>query len=247
MKVRVLVNGAYGKMGRIAVAAVNGAEDLALAGENGRGEDLAQAIKKTQAQVVIDFTTPQTVFHHAQTIIQQGAHPVIGTTGLTQEQIEILKTECAKKKLGGIIAPNFSLGAVLMMKYAQDAARYLPHVEIIEMHHPQKLDAPSGTSIKTAKMMAEHRDASQDFPHKPSPARGEMHDGIPIHSLRLPGFYSHQTVIFGDTGEVLTLCHQGIARECCIPGIQLACREVVKQTQLWYGLAPFLNIESPNG
>lgn len=227
-------------MGQIAISAVNGADDLTLAAKNGHHDDLAQAIKQHQADVVIDFTTPQAVFANAQTIINARARPVIGTTGLTPEQIKTLTAECAQKKLGGIIAPNFSLGAVLMMKFAQEAARYLPNVEIIEMHHPQKLDAPSGTAVKTAHMIAAERHVDQAFPLKPAPARGETHDNVQIHSLRLPGFYSHQTVIFGNLGEVLTLCHQGIDRQCCIPGIRLACQKVMLLNQLVYGLESIL-------
>lgn len=240
MPIKVIVNGASGKMGRIAVQAVNEAEDLSLGAQNGHQDDLAQAIKQHQADVVIDFTTPHAVFANAQTIIQTGARPVIGTTGLTPEQIQILTEQCRQKKLGGILAPNFSLGAVLMMKYAADAAQFFPNVEIIEMHHPQKLDAPSGTAIKTAHMIAGKRQADQAFPLKPAPARGETHDHVQIHSVRLPGFYSHQTVLFGNVGEVLTICHQGIDRQCCIPGIALACRKVVSLTELVYGLEKVL-------
>jgi 4-hydroxy-tetrahydrodipicolinate reductase len=240
MTIRVLVNGAHGKMGQITVRAVNESSDLTLAGETDHNDDLASAIQSHHADVVVDFTTPQAVFPNTQTIIKSGARPVIGTTGLTPQQIESLSAQCAQKHLGGIIAPNFSLGAVLMMRYAQDAAKYLPEVEIVEMHHPRKLDSPSGTSIKTAQMMAATRDASKASPLKDAPARGETHHGVQIHSLRLPGFYSHQTVIFGEDGEVLTLCHQGIDRQCCIPGIALACRKVMALTNLVYGLENIL-------
>lgn len=240
MNAKVIVNGANGKMGQIAVAAVNAAPGLTLVAQNNRSDDLTRAIKTHAADIVIDFTTPQAVFANAQIIINAHARPIIGTTGLTREQIEILTHQCAEKKLGGIIAPNFSVGAVLMMKYAKDAARYFPQVEIVEMHHPKKLDAPSGTAIKTAQMMAEERKLSRATPAKLGPARGETHDGIQIHSLRLPGFYSHQTVIFGDTGEVLTLCHQGIDRQCCLPGITLACEKVISLNKLVYGLENIL-------
>lgn len=240
MSIKIIVNGANGKMGRIAVSAVNAASDLTLVAQTGRDDDLNQAIKLHHAEVVIDFTIPQSVFANAQTIINAGARPIIGTTGLTPQQIETLTAQCAQKKLGGIIAPNFSLGAVLMMKYAQDAARHLPNVEIIEMHHPQKLDAPSGTAVKTAHMIAAARDASKAFPLKPAAARGETHDDVQIHSVRLPGFYSHQTVIFGNTGEVLTICHQGIDRQCCMPGIVLACQRVMSLHHLVYGLENIL-------
>lgn len=241
MSIKVIVNGANGKMGRIAVSAVTAADSgLTLVAQTGRNDDLTQAVKQHHADIVIDFTTPHAVFTNTKTIIDAGARPVIGTTGLTPEQIETLTQQCAQKKLGGIIAPNFSLGAVLMMKYAQDAARHFPNVEIIEMHHPQKLDAPSGTAVKTANMIAATRDANKAAPLKPAPARGETHDNVQIHSVRLPGFYSHQTVIFGNIGEVLTICHQGIDRQCCIPGITLACRQVVSLDRLVYGLEQIL-------
>ncbi len=190
---------------------------------------------------MVDFTTPQAVFANAKIIIEQNARPVIGTTGLGTDQIEELKAQCEKKQLGGIIAPNFSMGALLMMKFAAEAARFLNHSEIIEMHHPQKLDAPSGTAIKTAQMMAAANPTSKETTQtKPSSARGENHHGIPIHSLRLPGFYSHQTVVFGDYGEVLTICHQGIDRQCCAPGIILACQKVGSLNHLVYGLEHLL-------
>ncbi|MBS0351028.1 MAG: 4-hydroxy-tetrahydrodipicolinate reductase, partial [Proteobacteria bacterium] len=134
---------------------------------------------------------------------------------------------------------NFSLGAVLMMKYAQDAAQFLHDFEIIEMHHPQKLDAPSGTAIKTAQMMANSSEKNLSA-NPQAPARGENHQGVQVHSLRLPGFYSHQTVVFGNVGEVLTLCHQGIDRQCCIPGIVLACKKVMSLDKLVYGLEKVL-------
>lgn len=237
MPIKILVNGAYGKMGKVAVGAVQNCSDFILAGQSGHQDNLAEQIQKNRADVVIDFTTPQSVFSNAQTIIAQNARPVIGTTGLTLEQIDQLKVKCQEKKLGGIIAPNFSMGAILMMRFAREAAHYLPNCEIIEMHHPLKLDAPSGTSIKTAQMIESARSATKNPAKNPtSPARGEIHHGIPIHSLRLPGFYSHQTVIFGDTGEVLTICHQGIDRQCCVPGIVLACKKVMKLDELVYGL-----------
>lgn len=224
MAIKVLVNGAKGKMGRIAVDAVNEAGDLELVGQTNRQDNLSAIIHKTGAEVVIDFTTPDTVYHNTQQIIRAGAKPIIGTTGLKPEQINELKKQCAQKKLGGIIVPNFSLGAVLMMKFAAETAKYIPAVEIIEMHHPQKLDAPSGTAIKTAEMISSHR----------PPAYPNHH--IPIHSVRLPGFFSHQSVIFGEPGEIFTISHQGMDRRCCIPGIQLACRKVIALQEMLYGL-----------
>ncbi len=238
--IRIIVNGAFGKMGKIAIAAVNSAPDLALVGQSGHSDDLGQMIQKQNAHLVIDFTTPQAVFANTEQIIQAGARPVIGTTGLTSSQLHSLSEQCRKKKLGGVIAPNFSIAAVLMMKYAADAAKYFPNVEIIEMHHPQKLDAPSGTAIKTAQMIAKNRDLGKAEPVKNASARGEAHSDVQIHSIRLPGFYSHQTVIFGNIGEVLTICHQGIDRQCTIPGIVLACRKAMELNELVYGLENIL-------
>lgn len=243
MTIPVIVNGAAGKMGHIAVSAINSASDFVLVAKTDHLDNLDQAIKQHQAAIVIDFTTPHAVFQNAQTIINAGARPVIGTTGLTQEQIEVLKNRCAQKRLGGVIAPNFSQGALLMMRFAQEAARYFPNVEIIETHHTQKLDSPSGTAVKTAQMISAKRDSSKADPIKAAPARGENHSGIQVHSVRLPGFYSHQTVVFGGLGEVLTLCHQGIDRQCCIPGIIQACRKVMHLDHLVYGLENILFAE----
>nr|AAA23312.1 ORF [Coxiella burnetii] len=166
MAINVIINGINGKMGRVVKENITAQSDLELVSGTGRQDDLAKTIQTTHADVVIDFSTPQSVFHNAEIIIQSGARPVIGTTGLTLEQIALLDKQCRNKKLGAIVAPNFSVGAVLMMKYAKEAAHYFPDVEIIEMHHSQKIDAPSGTAIKTAQMIGEmrshpHQDAAE--------------------------------------------------------------------------------------
>lgn len=148
----------------------------------------------------------------------------------------------SSKKLGGIIAPNFSLGAILMMKYAKDATHYFPDAEIIEMHHPHKVDAPSGTAIKTAQMMAEVDASSQGTKEEtpPNSARGVLKNNVPIHSIRLPGLFSHQSVIFGGNGETLTIRHDGTDRRCTMSGIFLACRKVMDLDHLVYGLENIL-------
>src|SRR3990167_2080902 len=171
MKPKIIVNGAQGKMGRIITAQIETVSDFELVASTDRDDDLADTIDRTRADIVIDFTTPQAIFSNAQTIIAGNARPVIGTTGLTLVQIEELTQQCHTKKLGGIIAPNFSIGAVLMMKYAQDAARYFSDVEIIEMHHQEKLDAPSGTAIKTAQMIG-HSTKKKDSVEINNSARG---------------------------------------------------------------------------
>ncbi len=155
MGIRVLVNGAFGRMGQFVTKAVSEHPNLELAGQTGREYDLAQAIKDSKADVVVDFTCRMRFSKNTQTIISAGARPVIGTTGLKAEEIKILQKQCSAAKLGGVIAPNFSLGGVLVMKYAREIAKYLPNVEIIEKHHELKVDSPSGTAIRTAEMLAE--------------------------------------------------------------------------------------------
>ena len=240
MSVKVVINGINGKMGRVLKQSIVAEPDFKLVAGIGRGDDLAKSIQSTNADVVVDFTTPQAVFKNTEMIIQAGARPVIGTTGLTVEQMKTLNKRCRTKKLGGIIAPNFALGAILMMKYAKDAARYFPDAEIIEMHHPQKIDAPSGTATKTAQMMGESRQSNSNEKTHEHRASGEIKHRITIHSIRLPGLFSHQVVIFGGNGETLTIRHDGIDRSCAVPGVFLACRKVMELNQLIYGLENIL-------
>ena len=164
MSYNVIVNGAQGKMGLLACKTIQDHPEFQLVAGLGRGDDLANAICNTHAQIVIDLTRADCVYEICLTIINQGAHPVIGTSGLLEEQIQPLQSMCKEKHLGGLIVPNFSIAAVLMMRFAADAARYLPEVEIIEAHHPQKLDAPSGTAIKTAELIAAARTLEKATP-----------------------------------------------------------------------------------
>lgn len=244
MPIHILVNGAFGRMGQMTVKAIQEHPGFELVGQTGRDYDLKKAIKDSKAEVVIDFTHPDSVFANTLAIIESCARPVIGTSGLKQEQVHTLQDKCAGLKLGGIIAPNFSLGAVLMMKYAREIAKYMPHAEIIEMHHDNKADSPSGTAMRTAEMLAEGCKAINQ-PVKPSRetvhnARGAHYRGIPIHAIRLPGFLAHQQIIFGANGETLTLQHDSIDRQCFMPGVCLACEKVMKLDHLIYGLEEIL-------
>lgn len=241
MTIKVIVNGAKGKMGQVTVVAVTAEPKLELVAALDQQDDLAKAIKEHHANVVIDFTIPSTVYNNTKTIIQYGAHPVIGTTGLTLDQIHELQQLSAKKSLGGIIAPNFSLGAILMMRYAEDAARYFPDVEIIEMHHEKKVDAPSGTAAKTAEMIATTRSAKHVLSSDSNRARGDHHQGVPIHSVRLPGLFAHQCVLFGGVGETLTIRHDAMNRDAMMPGVILSCQKVMELDCLVYGLENILN------
>lgn len=228
-------------MGSTTVAAIAHEKELRLVATTHRHDDLIKAIKTHQADVVIDWTVPAAVFDNAQKIIDAGARPVIGTTGLTPEQISILSEKCAAKKIGGIIAPNFSIGAILMMKYAQDAAKYFPDVEIIEYHHPKKLDAPSGTAKKTAELIAKSKkekntSAAIDATLKNTQSRGEQCHDIPIHAIRLSGVFANQEVIFGGNGETFTLQHHATDRSAMMPGVFLCCKKVMELDHLIYGL-----------
>jgi 4-hydroxy-tetrahydrodipicolinate reductase len=244
MPINVLVNGAFGRMGQLAVKTLSASANFNVVGQTGREYDLAKSIKDSGAEVVVDFTRADAVYANTLTIIESGTRPVIGTSGLTADQIKELEKKCAAAKLGGIIAPNFSLGAVLMMKYAAEIVKYMPNTEIIEMHHDNKADSPSGTSLRTAELLAQACD-SLNQTIKPahetvSGSRGASYRGIPIHAVRLPGFLAHQQIIFGSTGETLTLRHDSIDRECFMPGIKLACEKVMQLDRLIYGLEGIL-------
>ena len=243
-KILVLVNGAKGRMGQEVVKAVTAAPDLELVDQTDLGDDLIARIKASQAQAVVDLTTAAVAFENTRKILEAGVHPVVGTSGLLTEQVAELQQLAEDKGVGGLIAPNFAIGAVLLMKYAQDAAKYLPDVEVIELHHNRKADAPSGTAVKTAQLIAEAR---QEIPKALveekelfEGARGSEVHGVRVHSLRLPGLVAHQEVIFGGTGETLTIRHDSIHRESFMPGVCLACRKVIGTQQLFYGLEHLL-------
>lgn len=243
MQTRIIVNGARGKMGTMACAALKEHQDFLLVGELGREDDLRQAIKDRKAQVVVDLTRADSAFKNTLAIIESGAHPVVGTTGLLNNDIQQLKEISETKGLGGIIVPNFSISAVLMMRFAAMASRYFSEVEIIEMHHQQKQDAPSGTAIKTAEMIASARKLQKNKLSTKElipGACGGKHEDIPIHSVRLPGILARQQVIFGSTGETLTITDDAIDRHCYMPGLVLACQQVQHLDTLYYGLEHLL-------
>jgi len=240
MTIRVLVNGAQGKMGRLAVKTLSQQKEFTLVGATGRQDDLATEINTSRAQVVVDLTNADAVFKNAQTIINANAHPVIGTSGLLKKDVEDLQNQCKTHKIGGLIVPNFSLGAVLLMKHAQEIVKYFPQVEIIEMHHQGKLDSPSGTAIRTAEMLAQTRTllGTKSKPTRETlpGSRGAVYQDIPIHAIRLPGMMAHLQVIFGNSGESLSLKHDTLDRECYMPGLLLACKKAFELNELIYGL-----------
>lgn len=242
--ISVIVNGALGKMGSLACQAIQTHPDFVLVGALGRHDNLSSAIEKTQAQIVVDFTSAECAYANASTIIDHQVHPVIGTTGLTLDQINMLQQMCQAKKLGGLIVPNFSISAMLMMHCATLCSTFHSEAEIIETHPPHKIDAPSGTAIKTADLMATAKAAHPKNPlvnrESISGSRGASHHGINIHSIRAPGVITKQEVILSNTGETLTITHECIDRNAFMPGLMLACQGVLKLKILHYGLEKLL-------
>lgn len=223
---RVLVNGAKGKMGTLATQTLHQQPDFEVIAELGCNDSLEETIHQLSPDLIVDFTNAAAIHQNMKTIIQANKPAVIGTTGLSADEIAACKQQSDAQKQGIILAPNFSIGVLLMMKYAADAARYFNEVEIIEMHHPQKLDAPSGTARKTARMMAETNKNFRTSISRENYSRGASYDdnSIPIHAIRLSGKMAHQQVIFGSSGETLTLQHDTLSRECYMPGFLIACR-----------------------
>lgn len=248
--INVLVNGACGRMGQAVLKAVTEDAELNLVAAvdivSGKFNDieietdLKKAISEKKPQVMVDFTRPDVVFENAKIALNLKVAPVIGTTGLTDENKNELKKLSEANDTPIFIAPNFAIGAVLMMLMSKQAAKYLPNVEIIEMHHDKKLDAPSGTAIQTAEMIKEVRSGMKqghpDEKEKLAGARGAEVDGMHIHSVRLPGFVAHQQVIFGGLGETLTIRHDSLDRASFMPGVVLACKKVLGLKGLTVGL-----------
>jgi 4-hydroxy-tetrahydrodipicolinate reductase len=266
-KIRVVISGATGKMGREAVKTVLNDPALELVGAVARhdaGEDaglmagaaqpcgvlltghLAETLAASQADVCVDLTHPEAVFSNTISIIEAGCRPVIGTTGLTPEQLSQVRALLEAKGLGGMVVPNFAIGAVLLMKFAAEAAKYLEYAEIIELHHNRKADAPSGTALKTAELMADARssgfglDNAAEKETLPGARGGDGPAGIRIHSVRLPGLVAHQEVLFGGPGQLLTLRHDSLDRSSFMPGIVLCVKRVMTLSGLVYGMEHIL-------
>ncbi len=267
----VLVNGACGKMGREVIKAVSQAEDMTLIGAIERnpqyiGQDIGEVIgcgpleipvlndlqanlvlatqEKVQG-VMVDFTHPDSVYDNVRSAIAYGVRPVVGTTGMSPEQIQDLADFAEKASTGCLLIPNFSIGMVLLQQAAVQASKYFDHVEIIELHHNQKADAPSGTAVQTAQLLAElgktFNPAVVKETEKLPGARGSVaEENIRIHSVRLPGLIAHQEVIFGAPGQIYTLRHDTSDRSCYMPGVLLAIRKVTQLKSLVYGLEKIL-------
>jgi 4-hydroxy-tetrahydrodipicolinate reductase len=244
--IKVGVLGARGRMGAEVVKAVNEATDLELVAALDLGDSLDQLITN-RAQVVIDFTTPDSVMGNLEFLISNGISAVVGTTGFDDSRVAKVKAlSTANPKVGVLIAPNFAIGAVLMMEFAAKAAKYFESAEIIEMHHPNKVDAPSGTASRTAELMTQARKdaglgAMPDATNSGiAAARGGNVGDIPVHSIRLRGLIAHQEVLLGGLGETLTIRHDSLDRVGFMPGVLLGVRKVISNPGLTFGLEKFM-------
>lgn len=244
---RVGVLGAKGKVGATMVEAVEAAADLTFTAGVDAGDSLS-LLTDSDTEVVIDFTHPSVVMDNLKFLIDNGIHAVVGTTGFTEERLDQVRDWLAAKPGSSVlIAPNFAIGAVLTMYFAQQAAPYFESVEIIELHHPHKADAPSGTAARTAQLVAEAR---KDLPPNPDAtstglpgARGADVDGVPVHSVRLTGLVAHQEVLFGTLGETLTIRHDSLDRTSFVPGVLLGVRRVAEHPRLTIGIEALLNLK----
>jgi 4-hydroxy-tetrahydrodipicolinate reductase len=248
MSIKVAVLGAKGRMGQEACKAVTAASDLELVAEIDLGDSLNQLVS-SGAQVVVDFTHPDSVMGNLEFALTHGVNVVVGTTGFDEAKLAQINGWLASHPgTGALIAPNFGLGAVLMMQFAAKAAKYFESVEIVELHHPAKADAPSGTAARTAELITEARRSvnKEPMPDATSSslpgARGALVGEVPVHSVRLRGLVAHQEVILGDLGETLTIRHDSIDRTGFMPGVLLGIRTVVETPGLTFGLEHFMDL-----
>jgi len=260
--IKVIVHGALGRVGREVVSALCqrpetmlvAAVDLKATQDflplpDGSGSvplstNLNDVLTKCQPEVLVDFTIAQAAMPAVRLAMERGISLVIGTTGLKTEEVEEIDRLAQTHEVGVVVAPNFALGAVLMIHLAELAAKYFDYAEIIELHHHQKADAPSGTALSTARAMVAARGKPFDLPEQKQayPSRGERIEGVTVHSVRLPGLLAHQEVLFGGAGQTLSIRHDTISRECFMPGVMLAIREVTKHKGLIYGLDTLLGL-----
>ena len=245
--IKVGVLGAKGRMGATVCSALSATSDLTLSCQLDAGDDISQLLI-AGVEVVVDFTTPHAVMANLEFLAKNNLHAVVGTTGFTDERIAQVQKLFSNSKANVLIAPNFGLGAVLMMQFAAKAARYFESVEIVELHHPEKADAPSGTAARTAELITQERVAANRpaMPDKTSTslpgARGAKVGDVPIHSVRLRGLVAHQEVLLGDQGETLSIRHDSIDRTGFMPGVLLAVREVVNRPGLTFGLEHLMEL-----
>jgi len=245
--IRVCIAGHRGKVGSVLAAAFANEPGIDYVGGLGRGDDLAAFLHEKRPRALVDFTRPSEALHNALAAVAAGASPVVGTTGLSGTDVDKLETACKEKGVGGIVAPNFAVGAVMMMHLADIAAPHFDAAEIIELHHAGKLDAPSGTALATARRLSAQR-KDKPFAHRKADketlagTRGGEEGGVAVHSVRLPGFVADQEVIFGLPGQTLTIAHRTTSREAYVPGVLLAIRKVTMENRFYRGLDELIGL-----
>lgn len=241
----VIINGFKGNMGKSAVNAVTNDPTLNLIATLDKEDSLHNSLSSNNVDVTVDLTHPSCVFENVQTILNNNSHAVVGTTGLTKEQLNICDNLAKSNNKAVIVCPNFAIGAILMMQFAAQAAKFFERCEIIEYHHEKKADAPSGTAIKTAELISNNvekiNSTQLDEKELISGARGATKNNIPIHSVRIPGVVANQDVIFGDQGQSLTIKHETISRDAFMPGLILAIKAASNKVGLVYGLEHLLD------
>jgi 4-hydroxy-tetrahydrodipicolinate reductase len=250
-RTRVGVLGARGKVGRAVCAAVEAADDLVLVAsvDTGEQDDSLADLPSAGAEVVVDFTHPDVVMENLRFCIEHGIHAVVGTTGFDDARLDQVRAWLDGSRTGVLVAPNFSVGAVLMMRFAAEAAPFFESVEIVELHHPDKADAPSGTARRTASLVAaaRRRAGSGPVPDATSTslegARGADVEGVRVHGVRVRGLVAHQEVILGAEGETLTIRHDSLDRVSFTPGVLLGVRRIADVPGLTVGLEPFLGLD----
>ena len=246
--IRVAVAGHRGKVGSVLASALGVEAGIEYVGGVGAGDDLARFLRDKKPQALVDFTRPSDGLRNALLAVDAGAAPVVGTTGIAAPGIDELEAACRAKGVGGIVAPNFAVGAVLMMHLAEIAAPHFDAAEIIELHHATKLDAPSGTALSTARRLAAKRGPAP-FGYRRAEketlagTRGGVEGGVGIHSVRLPGFVADQEVLFGLPGQTLTIAHRTTSREAYVPGVVLAIRKVTSEPKFYRGLDELLGLK----
>jgi 4-hydroxy-tetrahydrodipicolinate reductase len=248
--IKLLLAGHRGRVGSALEPLLRDADGIEYVGGVGRDDDLRAALANNRPDVLVDFTTPAAALDNALAAVAAGAAAVVGTSGLAPDAVDRLETACVERGVGGIVAPNFALGAVVMMHLAELAAPWFDAVEVIEMHHAAKLDSPSGTALATARRLAAARgDRPFDYrrPEKVvlEDARGGEEGGVAVHSVRLPGLVGDQAVMFGLAGQTLTITHRTTSRECYLPGVILAARHLVAEPAFYRGLDALLGISGP--
>jgi len=245
--IRVCLAGHRGKVGSVLALALQSEPDIDFVGGVSRGDDLAAFLHQKRPRAFVDFTRPSEALHNALAAVAAGASPVVGTTGLTGPDVDKLETACKAKGVGGIVAPNFAVGAVLMMHLADIAAPHFDAAEIIELHHAGKLDAPSGTALSTARRLAAVR-KDKPFAYRKAEketlagTRGGEEGGVAVHSVRLPGFVADQEVILGLPGQTLTIAHRTTSREAYVPGVLIAIRKVTQDSKFYRGLDELIGL-----